>query len=142
MARFGLFQIQLQSKLKNILPVFLGLIFIVSQIGCTIWHIDPFVNREVKIIPDELMHYYDYPKHSVQAARLKEDAEKNYIYRKVEFPLYLPEELQTKSRGIEIKVVNSADAFPFRGHLNLLSQEVLSLCLSFPDHWHKYREPA
>jgi signal transduction histidine kinase len=36
-------------------------------------------------------------------------------------------ELQTKSLGIEVRVVAPAVSFPFRGHLNLLSQAIRNL---------------
>ena len=87
-----------------------------SQSSCTIWHANPFVKKETPKIPDELLRYYDYPKGPLTTVRIKEDADKKYIYRKVEFPLYLPDEMWAKSRTewerevLEIRKTNEKEA--------------------------------
>ncbi|PIQ85405.1 MAG: hypothetical protein COV74_08815 [Candidatus Omnitrophica bacterium CG11_big_fil_rev_8_21_14_0_20_45_26] len=80
------------------------------------WHPVPFVDHEKKEVPPDLLAYYDYPHGQQKAVILKETNERGYDFRQVEFPLYLPDELWTKSRTQwesevnEIKKTNEKEA--------------------------------
>jgi C4-dicarboxylate-specific signal transduction histidine kinase len=61
------------------------------------------------------------------------DEEKDLDLREVITRAVKIVELQTKSRGIELKIVLPQDACIFRGHLNLLSQALRNLLQSSID---------
>lgn len=89
---------------------------LVTQTGCTMWRTLPFVRYKTSTVPEEILRYYDYPKVEHTAQILKEEDRKRYIFRQVEFPLELPEDLWTKPRHewekevIEIKKTNEKEA--------------------------------
>ncbi len=99
MEKFGSFQILSLFKIRNAIFLLLILTLAISETGCTVWHTNPFQKEELKTIPDELLHYYDYPKQLLETVTLKEEVTKEYIHRKVEFPLNLPQDMWIKSRS-------------------------------------------
>jgi len=95
MGNFGLLQIQFGLKAKLLIGC-LTITLLLS--GCTVWRTIPFRNYETPELPEEYRTYYDYPKHDLEATVLQEEDRGNYLFRQVEFPLYLPDELWTQSR--------------------------------------------
>ncbi len=95
------------------LPLTILCIFTAS---CTVWHPIPLTHSKTPKIPEEMLRYYDYPKLPLDTTVVKEEVKKKYIVRQVEFPLHLPEELQTKSKAewekevVEIKKTNEKEA--------------------------------
>ena len=74
--------------------IFLLSIFIFLFAGCAAWK--PVVSKVPATPPQEMLHYYDYPKTEIKAEILSEQKTKSYTLRTVSFPLALPKELVPK----------------------------------------------
>ena len=96
--------------------ILLLIAFSVTQSSCTVWRTAPFKTYEQTPVPDKWLAYYDYPKQPLNATIVKEEEKKNYVFRQVEFPLYLPDELMLKPRAqweqeiMEIRKTNEKGA--------------------------------
>lgn len=64
--------------------------------GCTLWR--PYSKpRAASGIPTIYQTYFDYPAGSLEAKVVLEEKKEDYILRRVEFPLHLPEDLRVKN---------------------------------------------
>lgn len=84
--------------MKKIFSLELALFFLIAQTaGCAVWRKVPFRTYQPTALPKELSNYYDYEKRPLEAALIKEEVRKKYLFREVELPLYLPEDAQIKA---------------------------------------------
>ena len=63
--------------------------------GCAVWK--PVIAKVPAVPPQEILHYYDYPKTEIKAEILSEQKTGSYTLRTISFPLALPEELVPKN---------------------------------------------
>jgi len=94
---FGLYRIRSLSGRdgrKAFLALGLTISLVTLETGCVAWQTLPFKSYKTPPVPEELVRYFDYPKGAFDATVLKEEKHKRYVYRQVEIPLYLPEEVQ------------------------------------------------
>jgi hypothetical protein len=70
--------------------------FLNLQTGCAVWHTIPFKSYKTPPVPIELLKPYEYPAGPLEATWIKEEKRKRYVYKQVELPLHLPEELYYK----------------------------------------------
>jgi len=65
--------------------------------GCTVWRPMPFKAVPLpSALPAAYQHYYDYPALPLEATVIKEEIRRGYIFRRVEIPFYLPDELRSE----------------------------------------------
>ena len=70
--------------------------------GCAVWK--PVISKPLPVaLPEEILHYYDYPKAESTPQILSETKTGSYVLRKIIFPLSLPDSLKSKNWEEELQ---------------------------------------
>lgn len=87
-----------QCVIQKLLAVSVSAVLVISHSGCVAWKplsLNPSVESR-PVLPAEYQGYYDYPAVDLSATVIEEKKTDTYTLRTVEFPLYLPSEVQLK----------------------------------------------